>query len=153
MHKRAGDRHIVRANPVDEDELEFASDQLARVFSTFAAVAHDGDAVLDGRLRLVDDVRFDQELDHTGAVVSTILVLDEGTCPDLELDLDTADVLIELDGKRTLDRAVERVARREKLSKRQMSALRRDARRAARELLELGALTVEPREASRRRRS
>jgi methylase of polypeptide subunit release factors len=153
MHKRAGHRHIVRANPVDEDELEFASDQLARVFSTFAAVAHDGDAVLDGRLRLVDDVRFDQELDHTGAVVSTVLVLDEGTCPDLELDLDTADVLIELDGKRTLDRAVERVARREKLSKRQMSALRRDARRAARELLELGALTVEPREASRRRRS
>jgi methylase of polypeptide subunit release factors len=140
MHKRAGDRHVVRADPVDEDELEFASDQIARVFSAFEAFARDGDAALDGRLRLVEDVRFDQELDRTGAVASTVLVLAEGTCPDLELELDTADVLIELDGKRTLDRAVDRIARREKLSKRQATALRRDARRAARELLQLGAL-------------
>ena len=86
MHQRAGDRHIVRADSVDEDELEFASDQIERVFNALAAIARDGDAVLDGRLRLVEETRFDQELDRTGAVTSTLLVLDEGTCPDWELD-------------------------------------------------------------------
>jgi methylase of polypeptide subunit release factors len=79
MHKRAGARHIVRADGADEDELEFASDQIERVFNALAAIARDGDAVLDGRLRLAEETRFDQELDRTGAVTSTILFLDEGT--------------------------------------------------------------------------
>ena len=46
--RRAGDRHIVRADSVDEDELEFASDQIERVFTALEAIARDGDAVLDG---------------------------------------------------------------------------------------------------------
>jgi hypothetical protein len=142
MHKRAASSHFVRADSVDEDELEFASDQIERVFTAFAELARDGDAVLDRRLRLVDDVRFDQELDHRGAVTATVLVLDEGTCPDLELELDTADALIELDGRTTIDEAVKRVARREELSKREAKELHRDVRRAARELLELGALEL-----------
>ena len=98
--------------------------------------------MLERRLRLVEDVRFDQELDHTGEITSTVLVLDEGTCPDLELDADTADALTELDGRRTLDEAADRVAKRWKLSKRETSDLRRDLRTAARELLELGALEM-----------
>ena len=142
MHRRSGARHLVRADPVDEDELEFASDQIERVFSAFAALAEDGDAVLDARLRLVEEVRFDQELDYTGAVTSTLLVLDEGTCPDFELELDTADVLIELGEGTTLARAVRSVAKREQLSERATTALQRDARRVARELLEVGALEL-----------
>jgi methylase of polypeptide subunit release factors len=142
MHRRAGTRHLVRADPVDEDELEFASEQIERVFAAFAALAEDGDAVLDRRLRLVEDVRFDQELDYTGAVTSTVLVLDEGTCPDFELELDTADVLIELGEGTTLDLAVSRVAKREELSERATVALRHDVRRVARELLEVGALEL-----------
>jgi len=140
MHKRAGDRHIVRADGVDEDELEFASDQIDRVFTALAAIARDGDAVLDGRLRLVEETRFDQELDRTGAVTSTMLVLDEGTCTDWELTVEEADVLVALDGATTLDQAVARVARREELSKSEAAELRRDVRDLARDLLELGAL-------------
>jgi methylase of polypeptide subunit release factors len=142
MHKRAGDRHIVRAESVDEDELEFASDQIERVFTALAAIARDGDAVLDGHLRLVEETRFDQELDRTGAVTSTLLVLDEGTCSDWELSVDEADVLVALDGATTLDQAVARVARREELSKRETAELRRDVRELARDLLETGALEM-----------
>jgi hypothetical protein len=142
MHKRAGSRHVVRADLVDEDELEFASDQIARVFTAFEAIARDGDAVLDRQLRLVEDVRFDRELDYTGEITSTVLVLDEGTCPDLELDADTADALTELDGVTTIDEAAERIAQREELSRRETRQLRRDLRTAARELLELGALEL-----------
>jgi hypothetical protein len=140
MHKRAGTRHIVRADGVDEDELEFASDQIERVFNALAAIARDGDAVLEGRLRLVEETRFDQELDRTGAVTSTLLVLDEGTCSDWELSVEEADVLVALDGATTLDQAVARVARREELSKSETAELRRDVRDLARDLLELGAL-------------
>ena len=142
MHRRAGDHHIVRADAVDEDELEFASDQIERMFTALAALAQDGDAVLDRRLRLAEDVRFDQELDRTGAVTSTVLVLDEGTCPDVEVDLETAEVLTALDGATTLDQAVQRVARREELSKRELGALRRETRQLARELLEIGVLEL-----------
>ena len=142
MHKRAGDRHIVRADGVDEDELEFASDQIERVFAALAALARDGDAVLDGRMRLVEETRFDQELDRTGAVTSTLLVLDEGTCADWELTVEEADVLVALDGATTLDQAVARVARREDLSKSKAAELRRDVRDLARDLLENGALEL-----------
>jgi methylase of polypeptide subunit release factors len=142
MHKRAGDRHIVRADGVDEDELEFASDQIERVFNALAAIARDGDTVLDGRLRLVEETRFDQELDRTGAVTSTMLVLDEGTCSDWELTVEQADVFVALDGATTLDQAVARVARREELSKSEAAELRRDVRDLARDLLETGALEL-----------
>jgi len=142
MHKRAGDRHIVRADGVDEDELEFASDQIERVFAALAAIARDGDAVLDGHLRLVEETRFDQELDRTGAVTSTLLVLDEGTCSDWELTVDEADVLVALDGATTLDQAVKRVARREELSKSETAELRRDMRALARDLFEVGVLEL-----------
>jgi methylase of polypeptide subunit release factors len=142
MHKRAGDRHLVRADSVDEDELEFASDQIERVFNALTAIARDGDSVLDRHLRLVEETRFDQELDRTGAVTSTLLVLDEGTCFDWELSVDEADVLVALDGATTLDQAVARVARREDLSKSEAAELRRDVRDLARDLLETGALEL-----------
>jgi methylase of polypeptide subunit release factors len=142
MHRRAGDRHVARADAVDEDELEYASDQIERVFRALAAIARDGYAALDGRLQLVDDARFDQELDRTGAVISTVLVLDEGTCPEWELTVETAAVLVALDGATTLDQAIARVARREELSKRETADLRHDVRDLARDLFEVGALEL-----------
>jgi hypothetical protein len=71
-----------------------------------------------------------------------MLVLDEGTCPDVKVDLETAEVLTALDGATTLDQAVQRVARREELSKRELAALRRETRQLARELLEIGVLEL-----------
>jgi methylase of polypeptide subunit release factors len=142
MHRRAGNRHLIRAAAVDEDELEFASDQIARAFVALAELAEHGDAVLERRMRLAEEARFDQELDRTGAVTSTTLVLDEGTCPDLELDLETAEVLTALDGATTLDQAVQRIARAEELSRAETAELRRDAQRVARDLLELGVLEL-----------
>ena len=139
MRKRDGDHHVVRADPVDEDELEFASDQIERVFDALALVAEEGAAaILDARLTLADDVRFDQELDRHGEVQEVRIVLDTGTCPELELDLDTAELLTTLDGDRTLEQAIERYARRLELGKREASELRHDALQAVRELFEQG---------------
>jgi methylase of polypeptide subunit release factors len=142
VHRRAGGRHVVRADAVDEDELEFASDQIARVFSALEAVARDGEAVIERPVRLAEEARFEQELDRDGSIVSTLLLLEEGTCAEAELDADVADVLIELGAGATVDDAVDRVARRERLSARDTSSLRRDVRRLARDLLEQGVLEL-----------
>jgi hypothetical protein len=53
-----------------------------------------------------------------------------------------AEVLTALDGATTLDQAVQRVARRDDLSKREAAGLRRDVRRLARDLLETGVLEL-----------
>lgn len=139
MRKRDAEHHLVRADPVDEEELEFASDQIERVFAALALIAEEGaSAILEARLTLAEEVRFDQELDRHGDVQEIRIVLDEGTCPDLELELETAEVLTTLDGGRTLDQAIERTARRFDLGKRDASELRHDTVQAVRELFEQG---------------
>lgn len=139
MRKRDGDHHLVRADPVDEDELEYASDQIERVFAALTLIAEEGaSAILEARLTLAEEVRFDQELDRRGEVQEIRIVLDEGTCPDFELELDTAEVLTTLDGHRTLDQAIERTVRRLDLGKRDASELRHDALKVVRELFEQG---------------
>ena len=139
MRKRDGDHHVVRADPVDEDELEFASDQIERVFAALTLIAEQGaGAILEARLSLADEVRFEQELDRHGEVREVRIALDEGTCPEFELELETAELLTTLDGQRTLDRAIERTVRRLELGKRDASDLRHDAVRVTRELFEQG---------------
>ncbi|HEX7626251.1 MAG TPA: hypothetical protein VF379_04280, partial [Gaiellaceae bacterium] len=139
MRKRDGAANIVRADPVDEEELEFASDQIERVFTALAFVAESGAAaILDAELLLAEEVRFDQELDRRGDVRETRVFLDEGTCSDLELSSEVAEVLMTLDGSTTVERAIARTARRLDMSKRETSELRHEAVRVVRELFELG---------------
>jgi len=142
MRKRDGN-NIVRADGVDEEELEFASDQIERVFTALRLIAERGaDVIGSVRLRLAEDVRFDQELDRHGDVQEVRVVLDEGTCPDVELDWETAELLTTLDGHTSLEQAVERTARRLELEKREAAELRADAHKVVRELFELGFFEV-----------
>jgi protein-L-isoaspartate O-methyltransferase len=139
MRKRDADHHVIRADAADEEELEFASDQIERVFTALTLIAEEGASVLhEARLTLADEVHFDQELDRHGDVQEIRILLDEGTCPELELELETAEVLTALDGDKTLDQAIDRTARRLELGKRETAELRHDALRVVRELFELG---------------
>lgn len=93
LHKRPGRRHGLRADPVEEDDLEYAGEQAERVLAGVALLA---EGRLDGRrFRLVDDAYFRQELDNGGDVTEVVLVLDEGTHPELELDEEDVDVLVD----------------------------------------------------------
>jgi hypothetical protein len=91
LHERGGGANAVRADPVDEDELEHAGAQAQRVLAGLALLA--GGGLAGRRFRLVEDARILQELDRDGQVVGVTLELDEGTHPELELAPEDVDAL------------------------------------------------------------
>ncbi len=133
QHRRRGSRHVVRADTADEDELEYAGDQLDRVFRAFELVAERGDAAVDGLvLALADDARLVEEIDRDGDLRSAVLRLEEGTWPEVDVEQEVASVLLELGAGRTLRAAVAATGEREP----------EGLRDAVLDLLELGFLDV-----------
>ncbi|HZT90537.1 MAG TPA: methyltransferase [Gaiellaceae bacterium] len=138
LHKRAARQQTIRADDVDEDELEYAGDQIERAFAARALLDRlpDRKAVLETRFTLADAV----EIEHRrgDGTDEARLVLDEGTHAEVVVDLDAADVLAALDGRLTLGDAVDRIAKRLELSRSGTTQLRRDVVAATVELFELG---------------
>lgn len=96
LRKRSGGPNALRADPVDEDELEHAGAQAQRVLAGLELVARG--ELRRRRFGLVDEVRFREELDRDGDVVDATLALDEGTHPEIELEPEELDVLLDPDG-------------------------------------------------------
>jgi methylase of polypeptide subunit release factors len=140
LHRREGAEHITRVDSVDPDDLEFAGDQIERVFATHARLAELElpAGLLDETIVLAREVRVEHRRDVGSREPDTVLVLDEGTNVDYELDADVAEVVAVLDGTLTLGRAIDRVVRAFELDRREAAELRRDALDEAQDLLELG---------------
>jgi SAM-dependent methyltransferase len=138
LHKRPAQQQTIRADDVDEDDLDFAGDQIERAFAARALLDRlpERRSLLDVRFRLASDA----EIEHRrgDGRDEARLVLDEGTHPEVTVDLDTADVLASLDGHHTLGEAIDRLAKRLELARSATTQLRQDAVRAAVELFELG---------------
>jgi len=84
LRKREGSRFGLSAEAVDEDELEHAGEQAARILNGLALLS---ESRLNGRrFRLVDDAFFRQEIDNEGDTTEVTLVLDEGSHPEIEVD-------------------------------------------------------------------
>src|SRR5262249_3935843 len=130
LHKRAGAQHMIRTDWANEDDLEYGSDQIERVFKSLRLVASVDDSreLLGERLALPDSVRIEQAVGEEGATV----VLEEGTWPELEVDDETVDVLTELDGRISLGEAIDRAR----------VPQRRSTLDDIQELLELGILEL-----------
>jgi methylase of polypeptide subunit release factors len=139
LHQREGGDHMVRVDPIDEDDLEEAGAQVERAFAAHALLASiaGDEALLDERFAFVEDVRLDRSYDTQGGEAAAV-VLHEGTMPEVEVNSETADVLAALDGTVTVGRAIERTIKRLELTRRSASELRRESLDAVRELLELG---------------
>lgn len=140
LHRRAGAGHVLRVDEVDEDDLEFAGDQVERVFAAQARLAeltHD-EALLDEVVQLAATVRVEHRRAPGSREFDTWLVLDEGTNQEYELDPDVAEVVALFDGELTVARAVARVGSAFDLERREVAELRDDARAETRDLLELG---------------
>jgi hypothetical protein len=121
---------MIRTDSADEDELEFAGDQILRVFDALSVVADvdDPQELLGERFSLADDTQIEYRADEDGARV----VLEEGTWPSLDVDDETADILGELDGRATLAEAIDRAR----------VPRRRSTLEEIQELFELGMLNL-----------
>jgi hypothetical protein len=140
LHRRAGDEHVLRVDPVDDDELEFAGDQIERVFASHARLAEldSPDDLLGLVTVLSKEVSVEQRREPGSREPETVLVLDEGTMSEYELDFDVAEVVALFDGDLTLGRAIDRVVRAYELDRREEAELRDDSLAEVRDLLALG---------------
>ena len=102
LRRRGGTRNLIRLDSADEDDLEYASDQVERVFAGLELLAEDEESLLDEAPAL------------TGAadVERTYVELDEGTHPELELDPEIAETVAQLDGRLTEREVLETTSRR-----------------------------------------
>ena len=130
LHKRAGAQHMIRTDWANEDDLEYGSDQIERVFKSLRLLASVDDSreLLGERLALPNSARIEQAVGEEGATV----VLEEGTWPELEVDDETVEVLAELDGRISLGKAIDRAR----------VPQRRSTLDDIQELLELGILEL-----------
>ncbi|MBA3842719.1 MAG: methyltransferase [Actinobacteria bacterium] len=139
LHKRAAEQNVIRVDPVDADELEFAGEQIERVFSSHARLdGLDDEGLLGQTVVLASDVRVERVADPGSRDSDTVLFLDEGTNVEYELDPDVAEVIGVLDGGLTLGRAIDRVSRAFELDRGEIAELRRDSLDEVRDLLALG---------------
>jgi hypothetical protein len=130
---------VIRVDAVDADELEFAGDQIERVFASHARLdGLDDEGLLNQTVVLAPDVRVERVADPGSRDPDTVLFLDEGTNVEYELDPDVAEVIGVLDGGLTLGRAIDRVSRAFELDRGEIAELRRDSLDEVRDLLALG---------------
>ena len=122
LHRRDG-HNTSRIDEVDEDELDAADAQIRRAFAARARL--DGHDLLDARLAPADDAAR-RDATEARRVTGARVTLEDGTWPVLEVSPAAAEVIADLDGRRTL---------------RELSA-RPTRSPSCRELLELGALEL-----------
>src|SRR3954452_7408321 len=106
VHKRPGAVHMIRTDYAEEDDLEYGSDQIERIFKALALLAEidDPQELLGERLAGGAETHDDQTIDVDGAT----LTLEEGTCPELAIEEEPFAVVFELDGSASLAEAIAR---------------------------------------------
>ena len=145
LHRRDGEP-TSRIDPIDEDDLDDASDQIERAFEARAWLARLGKSseLLSERLALAMPLRLERELEpEDGATVITDerVELSEGTKHAVDTTEEALEVLTSLNGQ-PLGDIVQEVADRLQLTEAETIRLSREAVSLTRELLELGALRV-----------
>ena len=132
LHRRSARRNTVRVDPLDEDELEPAGNQITRAFAARARLAafRRVSDLLDAKLAIAAPLRLEREIrPQRGRDRRASLELDEGTHSLVEGPFDALELIAALDGERSLRQIAK------------SSQLQRAVLPITRELLELGALS------------
>jgi methylase of polypeptide subunit release factors len=148
LHRQRSHPPTVRIDPVDEDDLDDAGDQVLRAFEARARLAALPTAagLLGEEVTLGTALRLERELepDEGGgepAITAERVELLEGTKHAVDTTDDALEVVASLDG-RPLGEVIADVADRLELSEKEATRLKRDTLALTRELLELGALRL-----------
>jgi methylase of polypeptide subunit release factors len=147
LHRQRDQEPTLRIDPIDDDDLEDAGDQIQRAFAARARLAqlNGRDGLLELRLSIEMPLRLEEELepdDGRAVVVGGRVDIAEGTRHDVETTAAALDIVASLDSRLSLREIVDEAARRLGLSNAEATRLRREALSVSRELLELGALRL-----------
>ena len=132
LRRRSGRGRTIRIDPIDPDSVGDAADQIERAFAARERLSRldSREDVLDLRVAVAAPLRLEQELDGRGRPRGAVVALAEGTESEVETTPEALELVGALDGNKPLRDVVDEAARREVL-------------KLVRELLELGALTIE----------
>jgi methylase of polypeptide subunit release factors len=147
LHKRPGGGEA-RVDSIDADDVGVADEQVQRAFAARARLSelHGHHELLEQRLSVEMAFWMEQELEPgpgRSSIVDARLRLSEGTSSVVDVERSVLDVVASLDGRAPLGDVIRTVGDRLGLSSNELSRLERDAVRATRELLELGALGID----------
>ncbi|HEY6068248.1 MAG TPA: hypothetical protein VIU81_06090, partial [Gaiellaceae bacterium] len=137
----------VRIDPIDDDDLDDAGEQVVQAFAarTRLAALGSGAELVGERVTLATALRLQRDIEpskDTGvAITESRVELAEGTKHVVETTEDALEVIASLDGRR-LGEVVDDVAARLGLGSGDATRLQREAVALIRELLELGALEL-----------
>ncbi|HEU5277841.1 MAG TPA: methyltransferase [Gaiellaceae bacterium] len=147
LHKGPGRTPTARVDPLDEDELDDAGDQILRAFGSRAWLAESGSdrRLLDANVSVASALRLERELEPSGSRAVDVdggIELIEGTKHAVDASADAQEVIASLDSGLSLDEVVETTADRLGFDDDEADELRRETLDLVRELLELGALEL-----------
>ncbi|CAN5174961.1 methyltransferase [soil metagenome] len=147
LHRQVGKGPTLRIDPVDDDDLDDAGDQIRRAFESRAQLAafNGKDELLETRLAIAMPIRIEEELepdDGRAIVVTGRIDISEGTKHEVETTSEAIEVIASLDSRLPLGEIIDVTAGELDLSEAEATRLRRDVLRVSRELLELGALRL-----------
>jgi methylase of polypeptide subunit release factors len=147
LHRQAGKAPTVRIDPIDEDDLDDAGEQIRRAFESRAELAalNGKDELLDARLVIAMPLRIEEDLepeDGRAIVVTGRIDITEGTKHELETSSEAIEVIASLDSRQPLAEIIDVTAGELNLSEGEATRLRREVLNVSRELLELGALRL-----------
>ena len=145
LRRRGGGRNWVRVDTAPPGEFGAAGEHVHRVFATNdRLVGLDDDALLDSVVTLTDAHRFETSFaarHGKRAEASTTIRLLDGLHFSAALDADMTDLLVRLDGRRTLREALVEAARAAGVEDAGIAEFARPAAAIARELLGRGLLS------------
>lgn len=147
LHRQAGTTPTLRIDPIDDDDLDDAGEQIKRAFESRAQLAafNGREQLLDTRLAIAMPIRIEEDLepdDGRAIVVTGRIDISEGTKHEVETTSEAIEVIASLDSRLPLGEIIDVTAGELGLSDAEATRLRRDVLSVSRELLELGALRL-----------
>jgi len=149
LHRRPDSRQAIRLDPVDEDDLDEAGDQILRAFQNWGALSElrGPKRLLDARVSVAMPVRLERELEPHGARAIDVegrIELAEGMKQAVDATADAQEVIASLDAGSTLRAVVEATGDRLGLSDEELAQLEEEVLQLVELLIELGALRARP---------
>lgn len=149
LRRHSEGRQTIRLDPVDEDDLNEAGDQIQRAFQSWAALSELArpSRLLDARVSVAMPLRLERELEPQGARAIDVegrIELADGMKQAVDATADAQEVIASLDGGLSVRAVIEATGDRLGLSDEELAQVEGEVVQLVELLMELGALRARP---------